>query len=297
MKDPAFLFYSKDFYEGTRMMLPEERACYLDLLIYQHQNGSIPLDLKRVLMYCSGVDKATLEATLKEKFEKTEDGYINLKLDRAINDRNEYKIGQSESGKIGQFFKKAKAILTKKDYSDLQKLNKNKAEILDFISTNDINEGTLKALLKRCLSNKANAIANAIEDVNTIEIENENEVFDLKPKIQKNENDFQNEIQILVEVYQNVTARKFKAIDTIVKNYAHWRATYTPAEIEQAITNIPKDKFWSDKMTPVILFRQRNPNGENVDYIGGLLEYTKTANEKQRSAAMSATAQYLESLN
>jgi len=35
MKDPAFLFYSKDFYEGTRTMLPEERACYIDLMIYQ----------------------------------------------------------------------------------------------------------------------------------------------------------------------------------------------------------------------------------------------------------------------
>ena len=32
MKDPAFLFYSKDFYEGTRTMLPEERACYIDLM-------------------------------------------------------------------------------------------------------------------------------------------------------------------------------------------------------------------------------------------------------------------------
>ena len=39
MKDPAFLFYSKDFYEGTRTMLPEERACYIDLMIYQHQTA------------------------------------------------------------------------------------------------------------------------------------------------------------------------------------------------------------------------------------------------------------------
>ena len=76
MKDPAFLFYSKDFYEGTRMMLPEERACYVDLLIYQHQNGIIPLDLKRVLMYCNGVDEATLKATLEAKFTKTEEGWV-----------------------------------------------------------------------------------------------------------------------------------------------------------------------------------------------------------------------------
>ena len=30
-KDPAFLFYSQDFYAGTRTMLPEERACWAHL--------------------------------------------------------------------------------------------------------------------------------------------------------------------------------------------------------------------------------------------------------------------------
>lgn len=77
MKDPAFLFYSKDFYEGTRMMLPVERACYVDLLIYQHQNGPIPNTLERVLLYCNGVDEATLKATLKAKFKRTKSGWIN----------------------------------------------------------------------------------------------------------------------------------------------------------------------------------------------------------------------------
>ena len=162
MKDPAFLFYSKDFYEGTRMMLPEERACYVDLLIYQHQNGVIPFDLKRVLMYCNGVDLTTLEATLKAKFEETENGYINKRLNDSISERENYKKNQSESGKIGQFFKKSKAILSKKEFLQLQKLNTNKQIILDFISNSDINEHTLKGLLNQCLSNNANgdAIAN-----------------------------------------------------------------------------------------------------------------------------------------
>ncbi len=133
------------------------------------------------------------------------------------------------------------------------------------------------------------------EDVIENKIDIENEVFDLKIQNPK-KSEIEYEIEILVEVYKNVTGRKFKAIDTIIKNYTHWRLTYSPKEIEQAITNIPKDKFWSDKMTPIILFRQRNPNGENVDYIGGLLEYSKSSNENQKSNAMNATAQYLESL-
>lgn len=75
-KDPAFLFYSTDFYEGTRTMLPEERACFIDLMIYQHQRGPIPNDLKRVLLYCNGVDEATLKTTLQSKFKLTSEGWI-----------------------------------------------------------------------------------------------------------------------------------------------------------------------------------------------------------------------------
>ena len=83
-KDPAFLFYSKDFYEGTRTMLPEERACYIDLLIYQHQNEIIPLDLKRVVLYCNGISEAMLLTTLKAKFIKTDKGWYNEKLKTVI---------------------------------------------------------------------------------------------------------------------------------------------------------------------------------------------------------------------
>lgn len=162
-KDPAFLFYSKDYYEGTRMMLPEERACYVDLLVYQHQNGKIPLDTKRVLMYCNGVDQTTLEATLKAKFEKTLDGWENLRLKDDISSRENYKSSQSDSGKIGQFWKKAKKLLQKKEYDALRKNLLDKDFIIEFIQKNEINIDTLKGLLKG--SFKHSAIANAIEDI------------------------------------------------------------------------------------------------------------------------------------
>ena len=79
-KDPAFLFYSTSFYEGTRTMLPEERACYIDLLIYQHQHGFIPDDVRRLTMYCSGINEATLKATLEAKFKLCDKGWINQRL-------------------------------------------------------------------------------------------------------------------------------------------------------------------------------------------------------------------------
>ena len=160
MKDPAFLFYSKDFYEGTRMMLPAERACYVDLLIYQHQNGAIPNDPKRVLMYCSGVDEATLIATLEAKFKLTSEGWINERLETAILQRESFKNERSSTGKVGQFWKKAYKILAKTEIKIL-KSKLSKQQIINFLeNVDDIDESTLKALLKLSLSNKAIVNAN-----------------------------------------------------------------------------------------------------------------------------------------
>ena len=168
-KDPAFLFYSKDFYEGTRTMLPEERACYVDLLIYQHQHGPIPTDIKRVLLYCNGIAKATLIATLEAKFEATDKGYVNKKLCGVIEERAEFSNKQSINGTVGQFFKKAKGLLSGEKYATLKQSlsNKTNKEIFDLVSGREINEAMLEAMLIALLKHLANGNANGdIEDTN-----------------------------------------------------------------------------------------------------------------------------------
>lgn len=164
-KDPAFLFYSKDFYEGTRTMLPEERACYIDLMIYQHQNGFIPKDdIKRVLLYCNGIKKATLIATLEAKFVLNEQGWINPKLSSIIQEREQFSIKQSVNGQIGQFWKKMKAFLNKKDYECLRDslYNLSNENIYNLIKDKDINIDNAKAMLEALLKHLENANANAI---------------------------------------------------------------------------------------------------------------------------------------
>ncbi len=84
-KDPAFLFYSKDFYEGTRMMTPEERGCYIDLLIFQHQNGYIPDDIRRLSLYCSGCSPETIAEVLALKFVKKQIKMVNQMVDQMVN--------------------------------------------------------------------------------------------------------------------------------------------------------------------------------------------------------------------
>jgi hypothetical protein len=160
-KDPAFLFYSKDFYEGTRTMLPNERACFIDLLIYQHQHEIIPLDLERVLMYCSGVSEATLQATLQAKFKHTDKGWYNEKLMMVIENRKEFTGKQSDNGVVGQFFKKAKQSLNSKLYLQLRDYvftDYSKERMIHELKNGQTHEALLEAMLKHLAIVNANAI-------------------------------------------------------------------------------------------------------------------------------------------
>lgn len=74
-KDPAFLFYSKDWLTGTKEMMPIEKGVYIDLLCYQHQNGSIPSDTKRIAVIASMSHEEFLKVwdILKDKFQPVEE--------------------------------------------------------------------------------------------------------------------------------------------------------------------------------------------------------------------------------
>ena len=173
-KDPAFLFYSNDFYEGTRTMLPEERACFIDLMIYQHQRGIIPNDIKRVALYCNGISEATLQATLEAKFKLTPEGWVNERLHRVMKERESFSNKQSVNGVVGQFWKKAKAILNSKNFDLLKDTLKNKSneEIFEEIKNKKINEAMLIAMLKALLKHLENEIEIENKDI-IIEIEKE----------------------------------------------------------------------------------------------------------------------------
>ena len=131
-KDPAFLFYSKDFYEGTRMMLPEERACYVDLLIYQHQNGKIPNDLSRVVMYCSGVSSETVNRVLNQKFNQTVDGWFNQRLAKEQENRGERQPKKVASATLAGLISSSK--IGKREKTTI----KNAFKIDDFIYDNNL---------------------------------------------------------------------------------------------------------------------------------------------------------------
>lgn len=83
----------------------------------------------------------------------------------------------------------------------------------------------------------------------------------------------------LLKFYNQTFNKEMKSTESFSKNLDYWLKTYSIDEIKKAIVNGKNDKYWQDKLTLIILFRRKNTNKEDVDYIGTLLN-KKTAVNK-----------------
>lgn len=102
-KDPAFLFYSKDWIEGTADLLPAEKGVYIDLMAHQHQKGFLPTDTARLarLAGLSEIDFKEIWNHLKDKFIEIEPGkLLNKRLKTEMDER---KSKGHKNKIIGQF--------------------------------------------------------------------------------------------------------------------------------------------------------------------------------------------------
>jgi len=88
-KDPAFMFYSKDWIEGTADMMPDEKGIYIDLLAYQHQRGGLPIDTLRLarMVGLSHDDFLRIWKTLSCKFNQVDNQLVNQRLSEVILER------------------------------------------------------------------------------------------------------------------------------------------------------------------------------------------------------------------
>jgi|GEM_PF-2987034 len=90
MKDPAFLFYTKDFQSGTQDMSCEEVGAYIRLLMYQHQHGFIPNDTERMMRITGIFSTERFEMvwqTVKQKFNQDGNHLVNQRLAKESTDR------------------------------------------------------------------------------------------------------------------------------------------------------------------------------------------------------------------
>lgn len=108
--------------------------------------------------------------------------------------------------------------------------------------------------------------------------------------VNKNEN--KNEIEDILNFFNVTMETNFRSSKAWIDNFKKWSEIYSIDEIKQAIQKIPLDKFWKDKMTLEILFRQKNTAKENVDYIGYFLNQ-KTGLEKKLNQAQNLFEKWL----
>ena len=94
-KDPAVLFYTRDFLVGVMTMSDEQVGKYIKLLCLQHQKGH--LKETEMLQVCGGIDE-----TVFLKFTVDENGlYYNERMEYEINRRLCVTNAHREAGKKG----------------------------------------------------------------------------------------------------------------------------------------------------------------------------------------------------
>lgn len=96
-KDPAFLFYSQDFFLGTSTMSYEDRGKYITILCVMHQQGRLSEESIRLLV-------GSVSVSLKSKFKTDENGlWFNERLEEEVEKRrmfvNSRKINGSKGGR------------------------------------------------------------------------------------------------------------------------------------------------------------------------------------------------------
>ncbi|HOY33471.1 MAG TPA: hypothetical protein PKW80_16450 [Bacteroidales bacterium] len=95
MKDPAFLFYSQDFYLGVATLNMEDRGKYITILCLMHQQGRMTEETIRFIV-------GSISVNLKNKFRIDENGFwYNERLEIEIGKRRNFVESRVNNGKLG----------------------------------------------------------------------------------------------------------------------------------------------------------------------------------------------------
>lgn len=103
-KDPAFLFYSQDFYTGVATLNWEDRGKFISILCLMHQQGRMTEETIRFLV-------GSISDNLKAKFRIDSKGlWYNERLELESDKRNSFTESRRINGNLGGRPKKQKAI-------------------------------------------------------------------------------------------------------------------------------------------------------------------------------------------
>ncbi len=94
-KDPAFLFYSQDFYTGVAILNWEERGKFISILCLMHQQGRMKEETIRFLV-------GSVSDNLKSKFQVDENGFwFNSRLEQESEKRAKFTESRRNNGLSG----------------------------------------------------------------------------------------------------------------------------------------------------------------------------------------------------
>lgn len=79
----------------------------------------------------------------------------------------------------------------------------------------------------------------------------------------------------VLEHFNGVFGTNFTSPRSIRANLLFWLEVYTLDQVLEAIDKSKVHPFWKTKMTPQLLLRRKNPNQEDVDYIGEFINFGK----------------------
>ena len=109
-KDPAFLFYPGDWLGGTMGMTFEEKGAYLELLLFQFNNGKFTIaSAKLVLSICS----ASAFEKVIQKFDTDGKYYWKQKLHDEIERRKKFTESRRNNAKSNKSYQKNKKAYAK----------------------------------------------------------------------------------------------------------------------------------------------------------------------------------------
>lgn len=165
MKDPAMLFYPKDWIEGTAQMTIEERGVYINLLAHQHQKDKLPNDLERLarLSNCDLKVFKKIWAYIQDKFVVDGDFVYNLKVNELKKERKINSLKNTISGTFASVLRFGN--FNKNDYNELKKA----FSVEDWFDIpKELLTERLTVWCTECLKNGKGTIedANANEDIN-----------------------------------------------------------------------------------------------------------------------------------
>jgi len=117
-KDPAVLLYIDKWNSTSSGLKSEFRAWYMDLLLYQHNNSSIPSDEDTLAGICHVLPseyakfKEFITQILTQKFRKCEESatYSNDVMSEILKKRGDFKDKKTKSAHIGNIIKSIRKL-------------------------------------------------------------------------------------------------------------------------------------------------------------------------------------------